>query len=78
MNKNTDTKLYHDIGQIKGILSGVDKHLIGIDKRLSHIEQNQNEMHKKVIRNTTICSGVMSVAVSYIVTQIKGTMGLGG
>ncbi len=70
MNKQ-DTKLYQDIGEIKGMLTGMDK-------RLARVEQKQDEMHKRVVRNTTICSGVMSVAVSMIITQIKSGLGLGG
>lgn len=69
MNSKVDTKLYQDIGEIKGML-------VGMDKRLTRMEKNQDEVLKKTARNSLVCSGVVSVMTAVAIAKIKSGIGL--
>lgn len=69
MNSKVDTKLYQDIGEIKGML-------VGMDKRLTRIEKKQDEVMRKTARNSLVCSSVVSVTTAIVIAKIKNGLGL--
>lgn len=69
MAARVDTKLYQDVGEIKGLL-------ISMDKRLQRVERKQDEVLKKTARNSLVCSGVVSVTTALVIGKIKAALGV--
>lgn len=66
---SNNERLYHELGEVKGMLASMDKRFSSFDRRLERMEQQQNEVLKKVARNSVICGGVFSAAISLITSQ---------
>lgn len=64
-----DKELYQNVGKIMGIVEGMDK-------RLTRMEKKQDEVHKKVIRNTVVCSSLLAVATNIAIEKAKTMLGI--
>lgn len=67
----SNEKLYHELGEVKGMLISMDRRFGDFDKRLERMEQKQDDVFKKVARNSVVCGGVFSTVVSLITSQFK-------
>ncbi len=68
---SSNEKLYKDLGEVRGMLMGLDKRFNSLDRRLERMEQKQDDILKKTTRNSVVCSGVFSAAISLVVSQFK-------
>ena len=66
---SNNERLYHELGEVKGMLASMDKRFNSFDKRLERMEAKQDDVLKKVARNSVVCGGVFSAAIRLITSQ---------
>ena len=62
--------IYSQLGEIKGLLTGLDSKVDCLDRRLEKQDERLRLVEKRSITNSVITSGVISVGIAFVKDKI--------
>lgn len=63
-------EIHAQLGEIKGLLTGLDSKVDGLDHRLEKQDERLRLVEKRSITNSVITSGVISIGIAFVKDKI--------
>ncbi|MCT4654376.1 MAG: hypothetical protein N4A65_01065 [Cohaesibacter sp.] len=63
-------QIHEQLGEIKGLLKGLNDKVDGLDSRLEKQDERLRLVEKRSITNSVITSGVISIGIAFVKDKI--------